>query len=99
MGRFHKYELPGEDLVLKGIEDLNRGEKTIESLLVCIAQPRLQACGLQFVPLKLDDYPEMHLYKLLAEKDPEQAHAQMNAYVRRLLSFENALEKIVTRNK
>ncbi|MEI6790395.1 MAG: hypothetical protein WCK42_04355 [Myxococcaceae bacterium] len=94
MGAFHEYELPGEDLILKGLEDLKLGHKTVESLLICIAQPRLQACGLLFTPLKLDDFAEMHLYKLLAESDSDTAHARMNAYILRLVSFENALERI-----
>lgn len=93
MGAFHEYELPGEDLILKGLEDLAQGKKTIESLLVCIAEPRLHACGLKFRLLELDDFPEMHLYHLLAESDSDTAHARMNAYVRRLVSFENALEQ------
>ncbi len=98
MGAFHEYELPGEDLILKGLDDLAHGKKTVESLLICIAKTRLQACGLKFTPLVLDDYPEMHLYRLLSETDSDTAHARMNAYVRRLVSFENALERI-TPNK
>ena len=94
MGAFSEYELPGEDLIIKGLQDLLRREKTIESLLVCIARPRLQACGLKFTPLELDDFAEIHLYQLLAETDSDTAHARMNAYVRRLVSFENALEQV-----
>lgn len=93
MGAFHEYELPGEDLVLKGLEDLAHGKETIESLLVCIARPRLEACGLKFTPLQLNDFPEMHLYQLLAQTDSDTAHNRMNAYIRRLVSFENALEQ------
>lgn len=94
MGAFHEYELPGEDLILKGLEDLKEGKKTVESLLICIARSRLKACELQFTPLSLDDDAEIHLYKLLSETDSNTAHARMNAYVRRLVSFENALEQI-----
>lgn len=96
LGAFHEYELPGEDLILKGLADLAVGKKTIESLLLCIASTRLQACGLQFTPLKLDDFAEMHLYRLLAEANSDTAHARMNAYVQQLVSFENALEQIIT---
>jgi hypothetical protein len=94
LGAFHEYELPGEDLVTKGLEDLACGQKTIESLLVCIARPRLEACGIQILPLELDDFAEIHLYQLLAQTDSDTAHARMNSYVRRLVSFENALEQI-----
>lgn len=92
MGAFHEYELPGEELILKGLSDLEQSKETVESLLVCIASPRLQACGLKFTPLKLDDFAEMHLYRLLARTDSDSAHARMNAFVRKLVSFENALE-------
>ncbi|MEI6806021.1 MAG: hypothetical protein WCK49_05885 [Myxococcaceae bacterium] len=93
MGAFHQYELPGEDLILKGLDDLAHGKKTVESLLICIASPRLEACGLRFTPLELDDHAEIHLYKLLAQTNSDTAHARLNAYVRRLVSFENALEQ------
>jgi len=94
LGAFHKYELPGEDLILKGLEDLKAGHKTIESLLICIGAPRLKRLGLQFTPLELDDFPEMHLYRLLASEDSDNAHARNNAYVQRLIKFESALEKM-----
>ena len=92
MGAFSQHELPGEDLILKGLDDLSRGEKTVESLLICIATTRLKNCGLQFTPLELDNFAEIHLYRLLCETDSDTAHARMNDYVSRLVSFENAYE-------
>lgn len=81
--------LPGADLVRKGLDDLERGAISVESLLVSLGAPRLRDLG---VPLAqpLED-PELRLWALLAQRDAEQAHARYNALVRRLVSFEQAL--------
>jgi hypothetical protein len=81
---------PGGDLVARGLEDLRAGRRTVESLLVQIGGPRLRACGLE-VP-KSADPPERALYDLLAAENPDAAHGRYNALVRRLVSFERALE-------
>jgi hypothetical protein len=82
--------LPGGDLVAKGLEDLEGSRETVEALLVSIAAPRLQQRG---VPLShpLPD-PERRLYERLAEEDSDSAHSRYNALLRRLTSFESALE-------
>lgn len=82
--------LPGGDLVARGLDDLRAGRRTIESLLVQIGGPRLRACGLD-VPAAVES-PERALYDLLAAEDPDSAHGRYNALVRRLVSFESALE-------
>jgi hypothetical protein len=82
--------LPGGDLIEKGLGDLDRGEETIEALLVSIGAPRLTAGGLQ-VPAPLA-YPEHRLYALLAGEGEDSAHSRYNALLRRLTSFESALE-------
>lgn len=74
----------------KGLTDLARGEETVESLLVSIATPRLRAGGLE-VESPLPD-PEHRLYERLARGDPDGAHSRYNALLRRLTSFESALE-------
>ena len=81
-------ELPGEDLVRAGIADLERGEVTVEALLVSIGAPRLAALGVE-LPVPLAD-PEERLYDLLAEDDARAAHGRYNALVRRLVSYERA---------
>ena len=83
--------LPGGDLVTRGLEDLRAGRRTMESLLVQIGGPRLRACGLD-VPARAEP-PERALYDLLAEQDPDSAHGRYNALVRRLVAFEQALER------
>ena len=82
--------LPGGDLVLKGLVDLERGDSTIEALLVSIGAPRLTAGGLG-VACPLAD-AEHRLYAMLAREGEDSAHSRYNALLRRLTSFESALE-------
>ncbi len=82
--------LPGGELVAKGLEDLARSSETVEALLVSIAAPRLRALGLP-VERPLPE-PEHRLYERLAREDPDSAHSRYNALLRRLTSFESALE-------
>lgn len=82
---------PGGDLVAKGLRDLAEGRETQEALLVSIGAPRLRAAGLE-VSRPLSD-PEHRLYLELASTDPDSAHSRYNALLRRLTSFESALER------
>ena len=82
--------LPGGDLVAKGLADLARQSVTVEALLVSLAAPRLRSIGVP-VPAPLPD-PEHRLYEQLAFEDPDSAHSRYNALLRRLTSFESALE-------
>jgi hypothetical protein len=82
-------DLPGADLVAKGLGDLAAGLETEASLLVSIGAPRLQRLGVD-VP---NPFPasEHRLYALLSRGDPDSAHSRYNALLRRLVSFERAL--------
>jgi len=82
--------LPGQELVLKGLDDLGRGEESNEALLVSIGAPRLRQAGIE-VPEPLDS-PEHRLYGRLAEEYGDSAHGRYNALVRRLVSFERAAD-------
>ena len=82
--------LPGGDLVAKGLEDLARSRVTVEALLVSIAAPRLRDLGV-LAATPLPD-AEHRLYERLATEDPDSAHSRYNALLRRLTSFESALE-------
>lgn len=83
-------ELPGADLIRKGIDDLARGVESPEALLVSIGAQRLTRLGIDVVsPL---DSPEKRLYEWLSAEDPDAAHGRYNALVRRLVSFERAAE-------
>jgi hypothetical protein len=83
-------QLPGGELVAKGLEDLARSRETVEALLVSIAAQRLRQSGIP-VSNPLPD-PERRLYGWLAREDPDSAHSRYNALLRRLTSFESALE-------
>ncbi len=87
-GRFA--DLPGADLAGTGIDDLAEGRRSIEALLVSRATTRLRSCGVQFVEPLADAARE--LYRLLAEREDNGAHAAYNALTRRLVSFMRAAE-------
>ena len=82
--------LPGADLVESGARDLEAGQETIEAILVSIGAPRLRVAGISIS--RAIDQPEHRLYELLASKDPDSAHNRYNALIRRLESYERAIE-------
>lgn len=86
--------LPGGNLVETGLRDLSRGEETCESLLVSIGAPRLRRLGVE-VPRALES-PEHRLYAMLEASDVDSAHSRYNGLIRRLVSFEHALECAVS---
>lgn len=81
-------DLPGAELIEAGLRDLSHGAETVESLLVSIAASRLRALGLDVPPSIAD--AELRLYHRLAAVHGAAAHAQYNALVRRLVSFQRA---------
>jgi hypothetical protein len=81
---------PGGDLVEAGLRDLVAGVESVEALLVSIGAPRLTRAGLA-VPRPIPD-PEHRLYGLLEASGAPSAHSRYNALLRRLVSFEHALE-------
>ena len=83
-------DLPGGDLILAGIEDLQRGDETTAALLVSIGAPRLRRLGYE-LPITTPD-PEQRLYAFLARSGAASAHGRYNALIRRLVSFERAAE-------
>jgi hypothetical protein len=83
--------LPGAELVLSGLADLEQRRETIEALLVLIGAPRLRALGIPVPPSENEVSPEHRLYQLLGAQDPRTAYGRYNALVRRLVSFEHAL--------
>lgn len=85
-------ELPGQEIVEKGLADLERGEESVDALLVSIGARRLGRLGFEIAsPI---ESPELRLYALLAEEDSDSAHSRYNALVRRLVSFERAAESV-----
>ncbi len=84
--------LPGEELVRKGLADLGSGQVTEEACLVSMASPRLRDCGLLAADTSLVDEAEMTLYRLLGQHE-EDPYSTYNSLVRRLVSFEHALDR------
>ncbi|HLG19477.1 MAG TPA: hypothetical protein VI895_06635 [Bdellovibrionota bacterium] len=84
-------DLPGADLVDEGLKDLRAGKESILSLLVLIGAPRLRQSGVRVPNVGLEQ-PEHRMYELLAKEHGNDAHSRYNALLRRLISFERALE-------
>ena len=91
-------DLPGAALVLSGLDALRavaRGERetlTPEALLVAIGARRLRAAGLEVPDAPgWPQHPELALYEAIGEAHSD-AHSRYNALIRRLVSFERALE-------
>jgi hypothetical protein len=85
--------LPGEDLVEHGVADLAAGTESVAALLVAIGAPRLRRLGLALPATQaLPREPEQRLYRLLCRSEGRGAHSSYNALVRRLVSYERALE-------
>lgn len=88
-------DLPGEDLIRKGLADLAPGEISDEALLVAVGAPRLRALGVPVPPDEtLPDEPEHRLWQQLAARGPD-FHSAFNALRRRLVSSQQALERRV----
>ncbi|MBE7438403.1 MAG: hypothetical protein HS115_08130 [Spirochaetales bacterium] len=85
-------ELPGEEFISKGLADLESGQETIESLLLEIGAPRLNRLGFAIQSKAGTDHPESRLYWLLTRFHGDDAHARYNSLIRRLVSYERALE-------
>ena len=92
--------LPGESMVREGLADLEQGRRTIPACLVSIARTRLRRAGLlprSDVPPGQELEPELQLYRLLRETGGD-AYSRYNALLRELISFEQALDRRMTRS-
>lgn len=84
--------LPGADLVAQGVRDCEAGLTTTEGLLVQVAAGKLRSMGIPVAPSSVP-LPEHQLYEHLRDQNPRTAHGRYNALIRRLVSFERALQK------
>lgn len=86
---FESLGLPGGRIIDTGLAALAAGEETPESLLVCLAAPRLRMEG---VPLPRNLWPDAdrRLYRLLERTAADLAHARYLAYLRQAVSFAEA---------
>lgn len=86
-------ELPGAELIYRGIAELVGGKGSVEALLVAIGSPRLRRLGFRLPEdPEMPQHPELLLYRLLLHQHGKDAHAQYNSLIRRLVSFERAAE-------
>src|SRR4249919_99274 len=86
-------DLPGADLVKRGIADVRAARRTAESLLVAMAAPRLQALGvLEKGEASGVQNAELALYELLGDERSLDPYSHYNALRRELSSFVRALE-------
>lgn len=69
-------DLPGAELVSAGLAALERGEPTVEAVLVAIGAPRLRHAGLEVPALPRLREPELALYAALCSAE------EVDAYVR-----------------
>jgi hypothetical protein len=83
--------LPANDLVTAGILDLQNQRETIPALLVAVGAPKLRHLGVS-LPSTLPSNPEHRLYDLLSLEGSDSAHSKYNALIRKLVSFQRALE-------
>lgn len=86
-------------IIKKGITLLNASatpKVTLESLLVSIGAPKLRSYG--FKIKKIIKNPELKLYDYLTDHlSADRAHSAYNSYIRRLVSFERALQCVKKR--
>lgn len=84
--------LPGAELILPGLEDLQNGKNdTVGALLIAIALTRLTNAGLTIPKTPLAAEPELTLYAHLKNERTD-AYPYYNALLASLVSFCNALE-------
>lgn len=84
-------QLPGGELMAKGLLDLAAGQVTAEACLIAIARGRLSRAGLAIPPHADIAEPEHRLYALLGA-EPGDAYSRYNALIRQLISFAQTLE-------
>lgn len=87
-------QLPGGELILRGLADYAEGRVTPESCLLAVGWSRLQRGGLPMPaksPVRFSE-PELQLYGILRSEQGD-AYSRYNALLRRLISFEQSLEQ------
>lgn len=85
--------LPGAEIVLPGIADLEAGRSSINAIAVQCAATRLRGIGLN-APGTVGGVPAAHqLYQQLSEELGDGAHSRYNAILRRVASFAGAAER------
>jgi hypothetical protein len=86
-------KLPGAEIVLPGIADLEAGRQTVNASAVQSAAPRLRRAGLEVPPAEGDVPPAHTLYMQLSHELGDSAHSRYNAILSRVASFAGAAER------
>ncbi len=90
-GRQYK-KLPGAEIVLPGIADLEAGRDSVNASAVELAAPRLRRAGIS-TPTRTAKTPAAHrLYRQLQTELGDGAHSRYNAILARVSSFAGAAE-------
>lgn len=85
--------LPGAEIVLPGLADLEAGRQSVNAIAVQAAAPRLRRAGLD-APSARGDIPAAHrLYQQLSSQLGDGAHSRYNAILARVASFARAAER------
>lgn len=85
-------KLPGAEIVLAGIADIEAGRRSINASAVQCAAPRLRRIGLE-APSAQGDVPAAHdLYQQLRAEYGNAAHSRYNAILGRIAGFAGAAE-------
>lgn len=85
--------LPGAEIVLQGLADLEAGRQSVYASAVQCAAPRLRRAGLN-APSTTRKTPAAHeLYLQLSEELGDRAHSRYNAILARVASFAGAAER------
>jgi len=85
--------LPGAEIVLPGLADLEAGRESVNASAVQAAAPRLRRAGLD-APTESGDVPAAHvLYRQLSDELGDAAHSRYNAILARVASFAGAAER------
>lgn len=85
--------LPGAEIVLPGLADLEAGRESVFASAVQSAAPRLRRAGFN-APSAAGDTPAAHaLYRQLSEELGDRAHSRYNAILARVASFAGAAER------
>jgi hypothetical protein len=84
-------KLPGAEIVLPGIEDLEAGRETVNALAVRAAATRLEVEDL-VGDLDVEQPAAHRLYLRLSDELGDAAHSRYNAILARVVSFARAAE-------
>jgi hypothetical protein len=85
MSKEELLKYPGGEIVVKGLNDINKNKETIESLLLCSASVRLNELGFK-IQSQVEE-PYLVLYKKLAQLYGSEAHYKYNSLMQRLNKF------------